>query len=192
MPHTKRVIKPAGFFVRTVAFVIDFALASGVGILVGQAVGEAAATLVGLAAFAGYFILGPVSTPSMGKRFLRITVVGTDGGSIGFTQSTIRFAALAAGSVPFFLGSTLALSDEHRQAWHDKIAKTYVIESPFRDRGVREWGRLAIGREDWRPSPFHVMPQKRWPLGLALAIPLVLGAFTWFVLVPFLRLLIAL
>jgi len=94
--------------------------------------------------------------------------------------------------VPFFLGSTLALSDAHRQAWHDKVAKTYVIESPFRDRGVRDWAWLAIGREDWRPSPFRVTRQKRWPVGLALAIPLILAGLTWFVVLQFLRLLIEL
>ena len=192
MPHTKRAIKPAGFFARVAAFVIDFALAAGVGGFVAEQTGGAAASVTGWAAFAGYFILAPAWTPSMGSRFFRITVVGMDGRPIGLGRSAVRFAALAAGSVPFFLGSTLALSDEHRQAWHDKIAKTYVIESPFRNRGVREWARLAVGAEEWRPSPFRVTPQKRWPVGLALASPLVLAGLTWFVILPFLRLLIEL
>ncbi len=192
MPHTKRAIKPAGFFARSAAFAIDLALDAAVAAYVAQLVGETAGIFVGAAVFAGLFILGPVPTPSIGNRFLRITVVGMDGRQIGLRRSTIRFAALAAGTVPFFLGSTLALSDERRQAWHDKVAGTYVIESPFRDRGVREWAGLAVGAETWRPDPFRVTPQKRWPIGVAVAIPLLLAGVTWFVVLPFLRLLIAL
>ncbi len=192
MPHSKRAIKPAGFFARGAAFAIDFALGAAVAGYVAQLVGETAALLAGPAVFAGYFILGPVATPSIGNRFLRITVVGMDGRQIGLGRSTIRFAALAAGSVPFFLGSTLALTNEYRQAWHDKVAGTYVIESPLRDRGVREWARLAVGAEDWRPSPFRITSQRRWPIGLAVAIPLLLAGVTWFLVLPFLRLLIAL
>jgi uncharacterized RDD family membrane protein YckC len=190
VPHSKRVIKPAGLFGRAAAFAIDLGVSAGIAVFVGQRLGGALAVLVAVASIAAYFVLywsGP--SQSIGNSFLRLTVIGIDGQYIGWRRAALRFATLIAGSLAFFMGFTSALSDESRQTWHDKAAGTYVIESPFRNRGIREWARLTVGAQDWRPHPFAVTPQRRWPLAVAAMIPILSALATWFVLLPFLRLL---
>jgi len=190
VPHSKRAIKPAGLFARAAAFVIDVAVSAAIAAFVAQRLGGPLAALLTVTAIAAYFTLywsGP--RQSLGNSALRLTVIGIDGQYIGWRRAAIRFAAVVLGSLPFFMGFTAALSDEGRQGWHDKAAGTYVIESPFRNRGIREWARLTVGAQDWRPHPFTVTPQRRWSPIVAGLIPILSALVTWFVLLPFLRLL---
>lgn len=190
MPRTKRTIKPAGFLTRAAAFSIDFAVSVGLGGTLAQQVGGPLGILMGAALVSVYFVVGWSGEPqSLGNSFLRITVIGTDGQYVGVRRTAVRFATLVAGALPVFIGWTAALSDEGRQAWHDKAAGTYVIESPFRNRRIGEWARLATGAEDWRPNPFAVAPQRRWPLALVVVIPILLAVVTWLYVLPFARLL---
>jgi uncharacterized RDD family membrane protein YckC len=192
VPHSKRAIKPAGLFARAAAFAIDVGASAGIAAFVAQRLGGPLAVLVVVAAIGAYFTLywsGPMQ--SIGNSALRLTVIGIDGQYIGWRRAAIRLAAVVLGSLPFFIGFTAALSDESRQTWHDKAAGTYVIESPFRNRGIREWARLTVGAQDWRPHPFAVTPQRRWPPAVAAMIPILSALATWFVLLPFLRLLAA-
>jgi len=186
MPHTKRAIKPAGMFARAASFLIDLGVSAGIAGFVAQRLGGPLAVLVALAAIAAYFTLyWSGSSQSIGNSALRLAVIGIDGQYIGVRRALIRFVAVVLGSLPFFMGFTAALSDERRQGWHDKAAGTYVIESPFRNRGFREWARLTVGAQDWRPHPFAVTQERRWPPVVAALIPILAGAATWFVLLPF-------
>jgi uncharacterized RDD family membrane protein YckC len=183
------MIKPAGLFSRASAFVIDFVAVVALGGALAQRIGGPVGVVLGVALIPAYFLLfWSGSTQTLGNRLFRIALIGTDGRQIGMQRAAVRFVTLFAGAVPFFIGFTSAFANEGRQAWHDRAAATYVIESPFRNRGISETWRLSTGAEDWRPNPFVVAPQKRWPLAATVFVPILLGLATWFFVLPFLRL----
>jgi uncharacterized RDD family membrane protein YckC len=185
VPDSKRPIDLAGMVSRAGAFGIDLFASFAVVSAVAKAIPGTMGILAGIAGTAGYVIAAWAVGGTLGDNFMRIMVIGTDGKMIGYPRAALRLVALIAGSVPFFAGFTSALSDEHRQAWHDKVARTYVIKSPARNRGPRWFWRVLTGAEDWIPDPFVVRPQKRWPLNVALlpTIPLGLATLTLLFLV---------
>lgn len=67
---------------------------------------------------------------SWGRRVFEIKVVDYSGNSIGFWRSLIRNILAISLSSIFYLGFLWILWDKERQAWHDKIMKTYVIVVP--------------------------------------------------------------
>lgn len=185
MPDSKRPIELAGMVSRAGAFGIDLFASFAVVSAVAKAIPGTMGILAGIAGTAGYVIASWAVGGTLGDDFMRIRVIGTDGKMIGYPRAALRLVALIAGSVPCFAGFSSALADEHRQAWHDKVAKTYVIKSPARNRSPRWFWRVATGAEDWRPDPFVVRPQKRWPLNVALlpTVPLWLATLTLLFLV---------
>jgi uncharacterized RDD family membrane protein YckC len=70
----------------------------------------------------GSFVEGTI-----GKRILGIRVVGRDGSKIGFLRAFSRNFAKIFSILPVFLGCIAAIRSNTRQAWHDKIAKTFVV-----------------------------------------------------------------
>lgn len=64
---------------------------------------------------------------TMGKLVTGIRVRRKDGGKISFTTAVLRFIGRVISTVPFFLGYLLAFVDGKRQALHDKIANTLVL-----------------------------------------------------------------
>ncbi len=87
----------------------------------------------------GYFIYQIVAVAyggGFGMRHIGIRVVRVeDGGRPGFFRSIIRLIARTIfGGVPIaggILGPVDGLwmiKDPHKQTWHDKVARTYVIE----------------------------------------------------------------
>jgi uncharacterized RDD family membrane protein YckC len=167
---------------RAGAFGIDFFASFAMISAVTRAIPGPLGVLAGIAGAAGYVVVCWATGGTLGDDYMRITVIGTDGKVIGYARAGLRLVALIAGSVPFFAGFTTALSDERRQAWHDKVAKTYVIKSPARNRSPRWFWRVARGAEKWMPDPFVVMPQRRWPLIVALLPTIPLGLATLIVL----------
>ncbi|MFW5890928.1 MAG: RDD family protein [bacterium] len=65
---------------------------------------------------------------TIGKAFLRIRVYNPQGKCIGIYNSFMREIAKISLSLCFFLGFFIAIGDKNKQAWHDKIAETYVVE----------------------------------------------------------------
>ncbi|MCL4367306.1 RDD family protein [Patescibacteria group bacterium] len=67
---------------------------------------------------------------TLGKKWLKIRVVGTDNQKIDFVKAFLRevigkfLSAMILG-----LGYFWAMWDKNRQAWHDKIADTYVVST---------------------------------------------------------------
>jgi uncharacterized RDD family membrane protein YckC len=183
MPDSKRPIEPAGMVSRAGAFAIDLFTSFAVTSAVAKAIPGTFGILAGIAGAAGYVVVGwATGGGTLGDNFMRISVIGTDGKMIGHPRAALRLLALVAGSLPFFAGVSSALADEHRQAWHDKVARTYVINSPARNRGPRSVWRVVTGAETWMPHPFIVTPQKRWPLIVALLPTIPLGLATLIVL----------
>jgi uncharacterized RDD family membrane protein YckC len=176
--ESNRPIEPAGMVSRAGAFGIDLFAGFAVTSAVAQAIPGTLGILAGIAGAAGYVVVCWASGGTLGDDYMRITVIGTDGKVIGYPRAALRLVALIAGSIPFFAGFTSALSDERRQAWHDKVAKTYVIKSPARNRSPRWFWRVATGAEKWVPDPFVVTSQRRWPLVVALLPTIPLGFAT--------------
>jgi len=64
---------------------------------------------------------------TLGKRALRIIVTGVDGERIGFGRANARFWSKMLSWPPFFVGFWWAAISKRRQALHDRIAGTFVM-----------------------------------------------------------------
>lgn len=97
---------------------------------------------VGIACIALGILLGPLSESfllarkgahngqTLGMQAIGIRVATQWGGPIsaGRARGRSLFAALVSGKV-FYLGYLWMLWDPRKQTWHDKVAKTYVVEA---------------------------------------------------------------
>jgi hypothetical protein len=59
----------------------------------------------------------------------------------------LRLFALFGGTLLFFLGPASALGDERRQAWHDKVARSYVIGLETFGESMRELDRAMVSTD---------------------------------------------
>ena len=66
---------------------------------------------------------------SVGRKLVGITVVAADGGPIGFWRALGRnvVATFVSGPV-LYLGFLWVIWDADKQAWHDKVFRTYVVK----------------------------------------------------------------
>jgi uncharacterized RDD family membrane protein YckC len=65
-----------------------------------------------------------------GKIALGLKIVDArTGGAPGLLQLIVRFFAYALSALPLYLGFLWAAVDRRKQGWHDKIARTIVINS---------------------------------------------------------------
>jgi uncharacterized RDD family membrane protein YckC len=101
--------------------------------------------LTELIIFIGYFWYWNSRGWSPGKRLLGLRVV-TESGQPPAPGRALRRAVVAALSYAlFFQGHLWALVDGHRQAWHDKVAGTYVVRH---DPGRASSDRTSPGAGD--------------------------------------------
>lgn len=138
-----------GFFRRALALLVDFfvvALLSGVmgalayvGYKVGLAAHQRAVSgptlmpLVTLLTAAGtflsmsYFVLfHGMEGKTIGKWCLHLRVVGADNERIGYRRACLRWIATVA-LAPLLLGFLWVLWSREKRAWHDYLARTWVI-----------------------------------------------------------------
>jgi len=66
---------------------------------------------------------------TIGNFTLMMRIVGTNGAPIGWGRAILRYVGFYLSIIPFSIGLLWAAFDSRRQGWHDKIARTYVIES---------------------------------------------------------------
>lgn len=64
-----------------------------------------------------------------GKKLLAIKVIKTDGQPLNYGVAIIRSLASLVSAIPLFLGYIWVAFDSKKQAWHDKIAGTYVVRT---------------------------------------------------------------
>lgn len=64
---------------------------------------------------------------SLGKRFCGLVVVDADGRRLGYGKALIRNFSKLLSQLALLIGYLSILWDDRKQAWHDKIAKTYVL-----------------------------------------------------------------
>jgi uncharacterized RDD family membrane protein YckC len=138
-----------GFLRRAFAFVVDCAiillmgafmfLLSYIGYKVGLSAhgkaitmenSQALLTLVTwgwIALSAGYFVVfHGMEGKTIGKWLFGLRVVGAERGEITYKRALIRWLA-AAGFAPVVLGFLWVLLSREKRAWHDIVARTWVI-----------------------------------------------------------------
>ena len=146
-------LRPAGFFSRLEALVIDLVILSVVqlvgSVMVDKVVdllvrtrlsenvktiiessvnnlmaSSIVATLFVIAYFTFFWTLVGF-TP--GKAILGLKVVRQNGSNISFFRALLRLFGYWISAIPLFLGFLWVLWDPKRQGWHDKLAGTQVI-----------------------------------------------------------------
>jgi uncharacterized RDD family membrane protein YckC len=146
----------AGFFSRTVAFLLDLFLLAFLELMSGVVfflilqffhyqnilnfmasllgVNNSAIQLAGLISpilfllSVVYFVFfWTLIGSTPGKALLGLQVVRQDGRSLSVGRSLVRFFAYSISAVLFFLGFIWILFDRQHEGWHDKIANTHVI-----------------------------------------------------------------
>ena len=71
---------------------------------------------------------------SPGKRLLGLRVVDAEGHAPGLLRGFVRSLFALASDLPLFIGYVWALFDGERRAWHDHLARTWVVRA--RDDGA--------------------------------------------------------
>jgi uncharacterized RDD family membrane protein YckC len=66
---------------------------------------------------------------TLGNFTCMMRVVGTNGQPIGWGRALLRYLGYYVSLIPLSIGFLWAAFDKRRQGWHDKIARTYVVES---------------------------------------------------------------
>jgi uncharacterized RDD family membrane protein YckC len=138
--------RPAGFWIRVVALLIDsivffLVLASlrfVAGRLGGRQTEEAMAVQVVAAAFAWLFtvlyttVLHALGGQTVGKMAVGIRVVGIDGELLPVGAAFLRYLAYFVSSLPLGLGFVMAGLRRDKRALHDLIAGSRVERLPAR------------------------------------------------------------
>jgi uncharacterized RDD family membrane protein YckC len=131
---------PAGFWIRVVAALLDFALFGLVKLTLGLlaarvwrtdlsgAVGVQGLVTGCTLLFAALYVivLHALEGQTIGKLIVRVRVVGLDGNPPALGASVLRFFAYAASLLPFGLGFVMAGLRTDRRALHDLLAGTRV------------------------------------------------------------------
>lgn len=129
----------AGFWKRFAANFIDGLILGGIGFVVGALLGFAfpditqyswVSTLLGAVIGFFYFTIMESSEhqATFGKRALNIRVTDMKGGRISFGRAAGRYLAKSLSTLTFFIGYLMAAFTEKKQALHDMIAGTLVVE----------------------------------------------------------------
>jgi uncharacterized RDD family membrane protein YckC len=122
-------VKYVGFWTRFVAWMIDVVI-----ILLGSGIAGALTFGAGaLLVFVGpwlyeAFMLSSEWQATVGKRAMSIVVTGIDGNRISFARATGRHFAKYISTFLLCIGYIMAAFTAKKQALHDMIAETLVIE----------------------------------------------------------------
>jgi len=156
LPPGIRLSRPAGFFSRLEAFVLDLVILSVLEIG-GAAFIQAFLRFFRLTSLLDYLQSAWLNSPyffaisgvvitilgigyytfcwtllgfTPGKAVLGLKVVRRNGEKVSFSRSLLRFFAYWISALPLFLGFMWVLWDPNRRGWHDKIAGTQVLYIP--------------------------------------------------------------
>lgn len=131
----------AGFWVRVLAYLIDFVillvvqsvinLFFGVSVFGAEApsalgASNAIGLIIGIAYFAGFEASDKQATP--GKMALGLIVTDTDGGRISFLRAIGRYFAKILSGLILFIGYIMVAFTDRKQGLHDLLASTLVVK----------------------------------------------------------------
>ncbi len=135
----------AGFITRLLAYAMDFAILAAVlaiggwlAVLIDSMFEQMGLNLnIDIAAiyvilvpfiFAFYFVVfWSLTGRTVGKWFMGLKVIRADGRPPTVGRSFVRFIGYGVSAIVFWLGYFWVLIDNDRQAWHDHMAKTWVV-----------------------------------------------------------------
>jgi len=142
--------RPAGFFIRLLAYSIDNLILGVISLILFAA----ACLMIGSLSIEGkdptkifYSLYVPfvvfssvieafyftyfhaVTGQTVGKWICGLRVVGEDGKNLGFKKAFLRFLGYFVSRVAIYIGFIWIAFDKRKQGWHDKIAKCIVIYS---------------------------------------------------------------
>lgn len=139
-PEPKISITFAGFLPRFIAYIIDSVFIGLVSIIIGMSVGLMAdldnlgilaVTNLASAVIAPVYLIAFWATQGAtpGKVFLGMRIVASNGRAdgIGWGRAILRYVGYVVGMWVFYLGFIWIVIDDDSQGWHDKIARTYVV-----------------------------------------------------------------
>ncbi len=128
---------PAGFWIRSIAFLVD----SGVVLLVTFLVfrdafletGELAVSVSGsgyddLVGAIYYTVLIAIWATTAGKRIFGLRVVRTDGSKVGIGRAFVRYIAYYLSAIVLLIGFIMIAFREDKRGLHDLICDTVVIK----------------------------------------------------------------
>lgn len=147
--------KPAGFFSRLIAFMLDLFLLVIVELMAGlvifiilrffrmKQVLDFVKSLLGIQDQFGQWVglISPILFILLlvyfvffwtlvgytpGKALLGLRIVRKDGRSLSAGRALLRYLGYWVSAIPFFLGFIWILFDRKHEGWHDKIANTHV------------------------------------------------------------------
>jgi len=137
--------RTAGFVTRLIAYMMDVAILAGI-IAVGGWLAVLAdnvlatmglTTRVALAAIflflipliiGSYFVFfWALTGRTIGKWFMGLKIIGRDNKPLSIKQAFWRFIGYGVSAIVFWMGYLWVIIDDERQAWHDHMAKTWVI-----------------------------------------------------------------
>jgi uncharacterized RDD family membrane protein YckC len=138
-------MEKSGFWVRSIAYLIDKTVLSIVGLLFFFAFRIAQGSIVPFfqnffATFILMYCAGRIidaayftyfygyTGQTIGKMVCGLKVVSTEGGLIGYRRAFLRWIGYIISFYAFFLGFFWIVFDYNKQGWHDKIARTFVIK----------------------------------------------------------------
>jgi len=146
-------LQPAGFWLRVVAYIVDYALL----LIVGGAMMTGAAGVGGtelvepvywlwlLITFLYWPVLESTSLrATIGKAMVGLVVADIDGGGLPFVRSLLRNLAKIISAIPLFIGFLLAAFTTRKQALHDLVTKSLVLRKGATGL-VRGIGVLVVG-----------------------------------------------
>lgn len=92
--------------------------------------------VVDLLGLAYFYVLTLNGGQTLGKRAMRIKIIRLDGQKPDWITSALRqFLGYTLSTIPFLLGFIWAGWDAQKQAWHDKLARTLVVDSRVLEEG---------------------------------------------------------
>jgi uncharacterized RDD family membrane protein YckC len=119
----------AGFWMRFLAAVIDcVVLVVGTGVLFVVSFGSLGVAGFAVAWLYEAFLVSSEWQATLGKRVLNIVVTDMNGGRISFARATARHFAKYVSGFILFVGYIMAAFTERKQALHDLMAETLVIQ----------------------------------------------------------------
>jgi uncharacterized RDD family membrane protein YckC len=137
--------KPAGFFSRLEAFIIDLfvillASLGGIGLVIliirffvrpffdlNINLVRYYPQMVTVTIVVYYLFFWALFGFTPGKFLLGLKIVRQDGRKLGLGRAIVRFIGYWISAIFLFLGFIWIIFDSRREAWHDKLADTHVI-----------------------------------------------------------------
>ena len=139
------VEEPGGFWIRAVAYLIDYVVSAGIafavlltimiamftagyGASINGAGGDALIWIVVLLSLILYRAIGwSIWSTTVGKHIFNLYVVRTDGSKIGFWRAFARCLCYAVSELPLMLGFLMAAFRRDKRGLHDLICDTAVV-----------------------------------------------------------------